>query len=140
MHHSALHRARPHDRDFDHQVVEALRPQRQHRHLRARFHLEHAHAVAVAQHVVGRLVLGWNVLQLECLAGFSEIMSSARRTIDSMPSARTSIFRMPSASMSSLSHWMIERSSIAAFSTGTSRVSLPRLITKPPECCDRCRG
>jgi hypothetical protein len=28
MHHSALHRARPHDRDFDHQVVEALRPQR----------------------------------------------------------------------------------------------------------------
>ena len=36
----------PHDRDLDHQVVELARLQaRQHRHLRARFDLEHADRV-----------------------------------------------------------------------------------------------
>jgi hypothetical protein len=40
-----------------------------------------------------------------------------------MPSASTSTLRMPSASISSLSHSMTVRSSIAAFSIGTSSSS-----------------
>ena len=58
----------------------------------------------------------------------------------SMPSARISIFRMPSGSRSSLSHSMTVRSSIAAFSIGTSSDNGPRVITKPPTCCERWRG
>src|SRR6266403_1056672 len=57
-----------------------------------------------------------------------------------MPSARTSIFKMPSRSRSSLSHSMKVRSAIAAFSIGTSSDNGPRVITKPPTCCDRWRG
>ena len=58
----------------------------------------------------------------------------------SMPSANMSIFRMPSASRSSLSHSMRVRSAIAAFSIGTSSDNGPRVMTKPPTCCDRWRG
>ena len=58
----------------------------------------------------------------------------------SMPSPSTSTLSSPSASRSSLSHWMTVRSSIAAFSIGTSSSSSPRAMTKPPTCCDRCRG
>ena len=60
MHHVALDRTGPHDRHFDHQIVEFLGPQpRQHRHLRAAFHLEDADGVGARQHVVDRgLVLG----------------------------------------------------------------------------------
>src|SRR6185437_8691826 len=56
-----------------------------------------------------------------------------------MPSASTSIFSMPRMSRSSLSHSITVRSSIAAFSIGTTSDSLPRVMTKPPVCCDRWR-
>jgi hypothetical protein len=47
MHHVALDRAGAHDRDLDHQVVEAARPHpRQEVHLRPAFHLEDAEASA----------------------------------------------------------------------------------------------
>ncbi len=63
VHHVALDRAGAHDRHFHHQVVELARPQaRQHVHLGAGFHLEHAQAVALAEHVVGGLVAGGDVL------------------------------------------------------------------------------
>ncbi len=53
MHHVALDRARAHDRNLDHQVVEILRLQsRQHRHLRAALDLEHADRVGARQHRV----------------------------------------------------------------------------------------
>src|SRR6185295_1512996 len=39
-----------------------------------------------------------------------------------------------------LSHSMTVRSAMAAFSMGTSSSSRPCEITKPPTCCDRCRG
>ena len=57
MHHVALDRAGPHDRHLDDEIVEFARPQtRQHVHLRAAFHLEHADGVGLAQHVVdGRI-------------------------------------------------------------------------------------
>jgi hypothetical protein len=43
VHHVALDRARPHDRDLDDEVVEFARFEpRQHRHLGAAFDLEHA--------------------------------------------------------------------------------------------------
>ncbi|MNL37538.1 hypothetical protein D3C87_1596890 [compost metagenome] len=66
--------------------------------------------------------------------------SSPRRMALSMPSASTSTLSMPMASRSSFSHWMTERSFIDAFSTGTSRVSLVCVSTKPPTCWLRWRG
>ena len=42
--------------------------------------------------------------------------------------------------MSSLSQQMTVRSSIAAFSTGTSSSSRPSVMTKPPTCWERWRG
>ena len=58
MHHVALDRARPHDRDFDDQIVETPRLQpRQHRHLRAALDLEHADRIGARQHVVDRRIV-----------------------------------------------------------------------------------
>ena len=57
-----------------------------------------------------------------------------------MPSASTSTLRMPSRSRSSLSHSITVRSSMAAFSMGTSSSSGPRVMTKPPTCWERWRG
>ena len=58
MHHVALNRARPHNGDFDDQIVEVTRLKaRQHIHLRAALYLEHANRVGAAEHVVyGRVV------------------------------------------------------------------------------------
>ena len=55
MHHVALDRPRPHDRDLDDEIVEAARLQsRQHRHLRAAFDLKHADEIGARQHLVDR--------------------------------------------------------------------------------------
>ena len=58
----------------------------------------------------------------------------------SMPSASTSTFISPSVSMSSLSHSMKVRSSMAALPIGTVSSSRPRVSTKPPTCWERWRG
>ena len=58
----------------------------------------------------------------------------------SMPRPSTSTFMNFSASMSSLSHSMIWRSSIAAGSIGTRSSSRSCVSTKPPGCCDMWRG
>ena len=69
MHHVALDRSRPHDRDLDHQVVEFLRLEpRQHRHLRAALDLEHADRVGAAEHAVDRGVFGRDRGERELLA------------------------------------------------------------------------
>ena len=66
VHHAALDRPRPHDRDLDHQVVEGARLQpRQHAHLGSALDLESAHAVAAAQHLIDRCVLGRHALHVE---------------------------------------------------------------------------
>ncbi len=57
-----------------------------------------------------------------------------------MPSASTSTLSMPTSSRSSLSHSMTVRSSIAAFSIGTTSSSRARVMTKPPTCWERWRG
>ncbi len=57
-----------------------------------------------------------------------------------MPSPSTSTLSRPSASRSSLSHSITVRSSIVAFSIGTTWSSGVRVMTKPPTCCDRWRG
>ena len=59
MHHVALDRAGAHDRHLDDEVVEVrgLQP-RQHGHLRAAFHLEHAERVGALQHAVDGGVFG----------------------------------------------------------------------------------
>ena len=59
MHHVALDRARPHDRDLDDQIVEGARlDARQHRHLRPALDLEGAERVGLADHRVGARILG----------------------------------------------------------------------------------
>ena len=64
MHHLALDRTRPNQGDLDHQIVVLARPQaRQHGHLGARLNLKNAHAVGVAQHLVGRRVFRRNVVE-----------------------------------------------------------------------------
>ena len=64
VHHAALDRPGPHDRDLDHQVVELARLQaRQHALLRAALDLEHAHRVGPADHVEGGWVLDRDVGQ-----------------------------------------------------------------------------
>ncbi len=61
MHHVALDRAGPHDRDLDDEVVEGLRLEaRQHRHLRPALDLEHADRIGARQHVVDRGLLRRN--------------------------------------------------------------------------------
>ncbi len=57
-----------------------------------------------------------------------------------MPSASTSTFIRPSVSMSSLSHSMKVRSSMAALPIGTVSSSRSRVRTKPPTCWERWRG
>ena len=65
MDHVALDRPRADQRHLDHQVVEAARLQaRQHVDLRPAFDLEHADAVALAQHVVNRRILGRDGVEL----------------------------------------------------------------------------
>ena len=69
MDHAALDRAGAHDRDFHHQVVEALRPQaRQHGHLRARLDLEHADRIGARQHFVDLLSFARDGRQRQRLA------------------------------------------------------------------------
>ena len=69
MDHAAFDRAGSHDRNFDHQVVKAARLQaRQHRHLRARFDLEHADGIGLADHVVGGDIAFRHILDAEFAA------------------------------------------------------------------------
>ncbi|MNY15874.1 hypothetical protein D3C86_1491110 [compost metagenome] len=57
MHHAALDRPGPHDGHLHHEVVVLARLQaRQHRLLRARLDLEHAHGIRLADHLVGLVV------------------------------------------------------------------------------------
>ena len=66
MHHVALYRSGPNDRHFYHEIVERtwFEP-RQHAHLRARFDLKHADAVAALQHLVRQRIFGRNVVDGE---------------------------------------------------------------------------
>ena len=74
MHHAALDRPRPHDRDLHDQIVEHGRAQaRQHRHLRTRFDLEHANRIGGADHRVGGFVI---------LRQAGEIEAHARMPVD----------------------------------------------------------
>ena len=53
MHHIALNGAGADNRNLDHQIIEITWPHAgQEIHLRTRFHLKHAHAVGLAQHIV----------------------------------------------------------------------------------------
>ena len=66
MHHAALDGPGPDDGDLYRQVVQMARLQAgQHAHLRARFDLEHAYGVCLADHVVGVRVVGGNAVEIE---------------------------------------------------------------------------
>ena len=80
MHHIALNGAGPDDGDFDDKIVEASRAQaRQHRHLRAALHLEHADTVCLAQHVIGGRVVRRDARQRvgEALMAFQQVKGLA---------------------------------------------------------------
>src|SRR5690242_4616248 len=71
MDHSSLDRSRPHDRDFDDEVIEFLRAQpRQHRHLRTALDLKGAERVGALNHFVDRYVLATFTLMLLLLVFF----------------------------------------------------------------------
>ena len=64
--HVSLDRSRPHDRNLDHQVVEAPWAQpRKHRHLRPGLDLEYADGIGLADHVVGRWILGGDGMETQ---------------------------------------------------------------------------
>ena len=66
MHHVALDRAGAHDRDLDDQIVKGFGfDARQHRHLRARFDLEHTDCVGLPDHRVGLGVFGRDRREIE---------------------------------------------------------------------------
>ena len=68
MHHVALDRAGPYDRDLDHEIVEFARAQAgQHVHLRPALDLEHAERIPLAQHGVGFRVLARDIRQGQAL-------------------------------------------------------------------------
>ena len=152
VHHAALDRAGPHDRDLDHQVVEGLGAQaRQHRHLRAALDLKDAHRVGAADHRVDR-----RAPPAECAswprsdrtrrvmgsapsgtgkAPSAWIMASALRMAVSMPRPSTSTLKKPSVSMSSLSHGTTVRFGMRAGSTGRDarRAARPRARSRRRE-------
>ena len=127
MHHVALDRAGPHDRHLDDEIVEFARLQaRQHVHLRPAFDLEDADASRPCTACRSRPVVGRHVGEAHVLAFMrAQIGRNALRMQVSMPSASTSTFIRPSASMSSLSHSMKVRSSIAALPIGHELVEPP---------------
>ena len=66
VHHVALDGPGPHDGHFHHQIIKTARPQaRQHAHLGPALHLEGAHAVTLAQHVVHGSVFTRHVSHLK---------------------------------------------------------------------------
>ena len=66
MHHVALDRPRSNKSDFDDQIVEAFRLEaRQHGHLGARFDLEDADGIGVADHFINGRVFARNILHAE---------------------------------------------------------------------------
>ena len=143
MDHVALDRPGPDDRDLDHQIVEffGLEP-RQHAHLGAALDLEHADRIGLATACrrprVARPGSSASVIGARRVAARSGRTPCGCRSACRAPACRSSA--CSSASRSSLSHSMTVRSSIAAFSIGTSSSSGPRVMTKPPTCCDRWRG
>ncbi len=65
MDHVPLDRAGADDRDLDHQIVEDARFEtREHVHLRAALHLEHAERVPLAEHVIDRRVISRDIGQV----------------------------------------------------------------------------
>ena len=70
----------------------------------------------------------------------SRSRSKARRMQPSMPRPSTSTFMNFRVSMSSLSHSITCRFSIAAGSIGTRSSRRSWVSTKPPGCCERWRG
>ena len=95
--HVALDRPRAHDRDLDHQVVEAARLQpRQHVHLRPALDLEHAERIPAAQHVVdlghllrdGRQLPPLAVMLLDQVEAFPDAGQHAQREHVDLEDAR----------------------------------------------------
>ena len=81
MHHVALDRAGPDDGHLDDEIVEALGAQpRQHGHLRAGLHLEHADAVGALQHPVYPGILRRDLLHRK--AAPAEVVDEAERLAD----------------------------------------------------------
>ena len=69
MNHIALDWTRTNDGNLDHQIIEfSWSKTRQHVHLCAAFHLEHAEGIGIAEHVVNRGVFLGNRCQFVTVA------------------------------------------------------------------------
>ena len=125
MHHVALDRPGPDDRHLDDQVVEACAASGAAAWTSARGSRSgRRRPCRRGDHLVDRRVLGRDGRPGRAHGrDAASSRSNARRMQPSMPRPSTSTFRKPSASMSSLSHSMTGRSSIAAGSIGTSSSS-----------------
>ena len=72
MHHVALDRAGPDDRDLEHDVVKTFRLHpRERGHLRAALDLKYTDRVGVLHHLVSRRVIRRDVGEVEWLAAFA---------------------------------------------------------------------
>ena len=142
MHHVSLDRTGPYDRCLDHKIVEAARLHpRQKVHLGTAFHLEDTQTVppctACRRRRDPRAAV-WRAYNRS--GGVSGSDQTPCGYSSAFPAPATSTFRMPSASISSLSQQITVRSSIVAFSIGTSSSNRPSVMMNPPTCWDRCRG
>src|SRR5512133_3653300 len=80
MHHAAVNRPGPNDRDLNHQIVKALWPKPgQHCHLRSAFDLEHPHRIPTADIAINSGVFGGDAR--ECLNGIERLRGGPLLTI-----------------------------------------------------------
>ena len=109
-------------------------------HLGPALHLEHAHRVGPAEHVVDLVLLrdGGEVDLVDRGARATRSMASCSAV--SMPRPSRSNFTRPTAAQSSLSHWSTVRSFMRAHSTGHTSMTGRSQITMPPEWMPRWRG
>ena len=144
MHHVSLNRPGPHDRHFDHQIVKLRAAcNRGSIDICARDSIWNTPMVSARpDHVVDAGVLGRDVATcsngLPAIAALDQIERVAdrrehaqRQHIDLQHAQRIEIVLVPLDDGAS---------AMAAFSIGTSSHSGPCEMTKPPTCCDRCRG
>ena len=133
MHHVALDRPRPDDRDLDDEVVEGARlDARQHRHLRAAFDLKHADGVGLADHRVGARILGRDGREIEPRALVrGEEIEGAAHAAEHAEAEHVDLHEFQGIDVV-LVPFDDGAFSIAAGSIGTSSSSRSWVRTKPP--------
>ncbi len=125
MHHVALDRAGPDDRDLDHHIVETFRLHpRQRRHLRAALDLETRRSCPPSASSRRSRASSFGMCARSSGRPRSRQSSNVSCSTDIMPRPSRSTFTIPRSSQSSLSHCATTRPGIDAFSSGTNELKL----------------